>query len=1559
MTDGRRGPPPRPPPPPPPRQAGAAVEATDRALAQRLLATRRIDPATLAAVVAEQRARGGPGRVRLVELLVARGELSAREAHAIAIAAPSPPTAPAASELGDDATATVVGSPPISNADAAPGSPASDASGSARFLRHSPWPSSPASSSGMNPAASSSSGRLPAAVVEAADDPARRIGNYVLIAELGRGGMGVVHRAYDLGLRRDVAIKMVLDPRSAESPTRLKRFQQEAEAVARLRHPGIVAVHEIGVHEGHPFLVMDLVEGRSLEDVLGDGSLPPRRIAELIRETALALSHAHEHGILHRDVKPENVLVDADGRARLTDFGLARLETASERLTLTGELLGTPSYMAPEQADGKHGDQGPHTDVWALGGLLYRALTGRTPFEADSIYGIIKKVISEDPEPPRRRHPDVHPDLETIALRCLEKEPARRYASAAEVADELRRFGGGEAIRARPAGRRERAARWVRRNRALTAALSLVGGIALSGIGVAAHAIRAELRERAERVRAVEWARARAIETERQEAIAAARTEGRAALNAFLEQDGVTPRPAASFDELLARGLVALEATTRRAALDSESAHAREVAFRTATALGRAALAEEQWSVATSAFERAAGLGVDDAAARAAAAGVADARARASQARRDRIAAILRSARETDVLESAEGYEEHLFTLIGRGGGDEAAELVAAALEEVTAELHTAFDRLYTDAATPAERDAVVIALEALATLRPDERLTDDDAHRLATVTARLEERAADETGRGPSVRQLASRAQAEALGPRGLLFARFCAEALGLLGSRTFAVAALDGLLRAEQDELRAAPAARALCRIGGVEAISAVMRARERFPAAGPLETRIDRYLDDVDDDLPVDEESATAYRRRGVLRMLCGDLDGALADLDRAVQLAPDDSDTLVQRSRVHLRRNEPDPAAADATAALERDPKLALALVKRGEARRLQGDLTAALDDLTAATELQPSLADAWWVGGLIHRDGGSLDAAEICFGKAILEEPRLAGLYYVRGCVRMFLGRSAEAVEDFGRAVALDPLQGWAWARHGMALVNQGHPAEAIERLERAVEIEPDEAEIWATLGTAYHMNGQPRAAKVCFDEAIGLDPNEALAWANLGQTLQALGRDRDAVAALERAVEILPTIPLFWSSLGQAYSTIGNHHRAILATTRATLLDPGVLQAWLNRSVARMALGDLEGALADATTAVELDPKSGLALSNRAMMRQQLGDHEGAISDFGQLIELDGAVRTLAFNGRGVSLNGLGRHAEAIADFDRAIELSPNVALAWHNRAAAKGSAGNLIGAIDDAGRSIELDPGNSMFWWLRGRLHRDRKEMARAVSDFGRAAELAPEWADAWRSLGRARQATGDADGARAAFDRAVKLEPDHRALRNRAELRLKGGDTAGAHEDAARATELAPDDVLSWAVLAHAEDRLGRPDAAIAAWTRCTELAPGSSAAFKNRGKIRRAQGDLEGAIADLDRAIALDPTDLFGWTERGFTHSDARRFREAKADFEEFLRRAPDHELAAKVTTMTENLERLARHQDQVEEERRLEEEKRRLEEEKRRLEEGSGGANRGGS
>jgi tetratricopeptide (TPR) repeat protein len=310
-----------------------------------------------------------------------------------------------------------------------------------------------------------------------------QVPGYDLLAVLGRGGMGVVYQARHLKLQRLVALKMVRAAGSADLED-LLRLRTEAEAIARLQHANIVQIFEVGTFQGLPFLALEFCAGGALDKKLAGIPLPPAEAARLVEQLARAMHAAHAKGIVHRDLKPANVLLAEDGTAKIVDFGLAKkLDVAGQ--TAAGTVMGTPSYMAPEQADGQGRPQGPACDIYALGAILYAAVTGRPPFNAATALDTIMQVVHQEPVPPAQLNPRVPRDLETICLMCLRKEAGKRYATALDLAEDLRRYQLGEPILARPVGRLERLTKWARRRPAvagLSAALLLATVLLIVGL---------------------------------------------------------------------------------------------------------------------------------------------------------------------------------------------------------------------------------------------------------------------------------------------------------------------------------------------------------------------------------------------------------------------------------------------------------------------------------------------------------------------------------------------------------------------------------------------------------------------------------------------------------------------------------------------------------------------------------------------------------------------------------------------------------------------------------------------------------------------------------------------------------------------------------------------------------------------------------------------------------------------------------------------------------------------------------------------------------------------
>lgn len=273
-------------------------------------------------------------------------------------------------------------------------------------------------------------------------------GGYELLDEIGRGGMGIVYRARQVRLDRTVALKMILMGQLA-GDVDVQRFHTEAEAAAQLNHPGIMPIYEVGEHEGHHYLSMSFIEGESLAARLNEGTLPPHEAAEITKKIAQAIAYAHQKKVIHRDLKPANILVDTEGEPKVTDFGVAKNFETDSGLTATRQVLGTPGYMPPEQAAGEMDKIGPAADIYSLGAVLYTLLTGRPPFQSANAMDALVAVMEQEPVPPRQLNPKIPRDLETICLVCLDKDPGKRFNTAAELAEEIERFVAGDRIRSR------------------------------------------------------------------------------------------------------------------------------------------------------------------------------------------------------------------------------------------------------------------------------------------------------------------------------------------------------------------------------------------------------------------------------------------------------------------------------------------------------------------------------------------------------------------------------------------------------------------------------------------------------------------------------------------------------------------------------------------------------------------------------------------------------------------------------------------------------------------------------------------------------------------------------------------------------------------------------------------------------------------------------------------------------------------------------------------------------------------------------------------------------
>ncbi len=1364
----------------------------DLGLARNLVGTGRLARAELEGIVREARASGMPGAIG--SALLARGLVTVdqlAEARRAATAAASGRAA-AASASGR----SPAGSPAGSSTARRPASPGGSAAGSARLA--------PASASGsrQGPAAGSSgrvspsdasgqirpgaSGRirpasesdddLPPEVAAVIADPSRRIGRYVVTGELGRGGMAIVYRAWDLELRRPVAIKMVAD--QGGDPTRRERFAREGAAVARLRHPAIVRVFESGIHQDRPYMAMELVEGGSLEEVLQKGSLPPKRIVEIAATIADALAHAHDAGVVHRDVKPENVLIDREGAAHLTDFGLAVDAAEVERLTRTGQLVGTPAYMAPEQIDRRR-PIGPGTDVYGLGAMIYRALAGRPPFEGDTALALVAKVLRSEAAPLRRVARRVHPDLETIVHATLEKDPAGRYGgSVRELAADLRRFLGGEPIQARPIGRLERWRRTARRNPLLAVATLGVPVIVLAGGVAAIGAVASRRRAEATSERAVARAETDAVAAERRRAVDEARAAATAAAAAFEEARAASAdHGGRAIDAIFARGLDALDATDRLLALaPGEEGRAFEVAM----ALGEAAVGAEQWSVAERAFERAAELGVDDVRARAALESVDGRRERAQTDRRNAVDEEI--VRAKDLVATREGYEEALFSLVGLGG-PAAADALSELLGEIDLDLRLAARAALLEAAHPRPEDGpdaepiedLARCVDAWLALGPGETAPVEVRGPVERAVLRLERRAGLEVGPSDAVvgsqRILAviARAQRDAVPQERLALADLASDALGRIGVRRAAVEALGRHLFAQAIEDYAVHAGVALARLGGPRALELVLGSLDRFGVAGVFWVVVTKHMRHIDVDPVLTGETAEAYRIRGQVRSFRGDHAAAASDLDRAVQLGPESAVVWNERGLARLRAKRLDEAVEDFAKAVEVDPKLAVAWNNLGLARLQSGGATVrTLEAFDRALELDPGLVSAWSNRGTTKLQRRQDHAGALTdFDEALRRSPGRADIHGMRSIALAALGRTDHARAAADRALALSSGVTDAWVGLGMAAQVEGDHQGTIAAANRAIELDASITAAWAQRGLAHYNLGRYEEAVADFDRALELEPGLAIVYSNRALCHQARGNLAEGLVDAERACELAPDLAMAWLNRGMLLQASGRLDEAIAIFDRALENDPGIAIGWNNRGICHHALGKLKAARRDFARAVEIDPNLAMSWSNLALARYQLGEHEKAFADARRALKLDPSL-AVAHNNAGTAALILGRFKPAREHLEKAVELEPGLAIAWSNLGEIHRQQKRYPDAERCLNRALELMPRMALVWNNRGLVRYEQGKKAEAIADYDRAIELEGDGVPiAWWNRGDAHLSTGKKRKALADFRHFVKIAP------------------------------------------------------------------------------------------------------------------------------------------------------------------------------------------------
>jgi serine/threonine-protein kinase len=1014
------------------------------------------------------------------------------------------------------------------------------------------------------------------------------VAGYEVGEELGRGGVGIVYRARHQRLNRPVALKMLLAGPYAR-PREMERFLREAEAVAGLRHPNIVQVYDVGDVDGRPYFTMELVEGSSLAEQIGGVPQPAGEAARLVAAVADAVQTAHQAGVVHRDLKPGNILLASDGAPKVTDFGLAHRLDGADGLTVTGVPIGTPSYMAPEQARGDRAAIGPATDVYALGAILYELLTGRPPFKGETATATLQQVVADEPVPPARLNARVPRDLQTICLKCLQKDPGKRYATAADLAADLGRFLRHESILARPAGWMERLARWVRRRPAAAGLLAavvlllVVGGIG-AGLQYRQWVAARERRDQTDRdvrgiLEAVRGPLEEAWQAQDLAQLTVALAEGNRAVDvahsgaasADVRQEAEMFRTDAG--ERLGRARknrALLEAVLDVSAPVESSVYTHDEAGR--VALPAQLSVDEQYAAA---FRRW-GLDVDSAAE---AEAVARLSAEPPIVEQELIAALDGWMMERRRRKRPEAEWRRLFRVAEQLDRNERHRQLRALLIEGRARAATlAGVREVRKAIDPRTEPAlsVVMLSRALAsvmdfagaeevlrqgaTARPNQVLLLHELGRLLDEQSpsRLEEaigyyRAARVQRR--SLGFVLSRALARA--GRATQGEEVLQE-LALQQPDNPAIYFYLGDNLSHQKKYAASDAAyrRAIdLKPDYAEAYNDLGNVLNVFRKYGEAEAAFRRAID-------LKRDLVEAHNNLGIALSKQGKHGEAEAAGRKAVNLKPDLAVPYLTLGNALYEQRKYVEAEAAFRKAIGRKPDFSLPYNNLGLALREQGRFGEAEAALRKAIDRKPDYAEAYNnLGSLLNRIRRHGEAEAAC-RKAIDLKPDYAVAYSNLGYALSGQQRFVEAETASREAIALKPDLAHAHNNLGNALYRQGKHGEAEAAFRKAIDFQPDDVDLWYNLGNALSRQGKHSAAEAAYRKAIELNPAFAEAYSNLGMALGLQQKHAEAEAAFRKAIDLKPDLPNFHVSLGDALFRLRKPREAETAIRRAIDLNP-------------------------------------------------------------------------------------------------------------------------------------------------------------------------------------------------------------------------------------------------------------------------------------------------------------------------------------------------------------------------------------------------------------
>jgi serine/threonine protein kinase/Flp pilus assembly protein TadD len=1040
-----------------------------------------------------------------------------------------------------------------------------------------------------------------AETTERGDLVGKNIGPYQLLAQLGEGGMGVVYKACHRELGRVVALKMIKAGAHAEQKD-LARFLAEAGAVAKLHHPNIVQLYDFGTHEGLPYFTLELMADGALAGKLRDGPLAPREAAGLIELLARGMHHAHQAGIIHRDLKPANILlqiedcgskIEESGKStisnlqsaipKIADFGLVKRVEAGDEQTVSGAIMGTPQYMAPEQAKGDSKRVGPAADVYALGAILYECLTGRPPFRGPTLWETVQQVLRSEPVPPRRLQPNVPKDLETVCLKCLHKETDRRYTSAEALAEDLRRFRVGEPIQARPVGWVERAAKFAKRHRAAAALSVAVALFAVAAISASIWVLHERVvRAEAEANQVKLEAKLHLEETRRAEQkkpLEKSLAEALAGLNQQRQQ----------LHELLSKPLTSARLMSDLAGWEKRVTQLRD-SWEKANLLVTAnqdVLADTSWSAELESWNKQ--IGADE--------------------------------RDWQVAKELADIQLEATSLFGRNVQPElVVKKYVVPFGKLKLDLqHGNVDKLAAIVTAAPLRYVLVAALDHWAITSID----DSEMQRRLMAMARKADpdpwkdqlRTVTVAENLPKLQEIAAKMNLDHESPQTILLLFWVLkQASGKHHLPVLRQALLyhpgDFSLNFELGFWTKDP----------VEKVACLRAALAQRPNDLAANTCLGTILTDQGDlaaaiichkkAVAADKNSAFAHHNMGVTLYAKKDLTGAIVCYEEAIRLDPNYDLAYYNLGNTLRDRNDTAGAIKAYRKAIAANPKLALAHVNLGVLLYDPKNLTKAIACFNDAIAADPKHAPAYHNLGMALKDRNDLPGAIIKFQEAITLDPKLIGAHFHLGLAWKEQMNLTGAIACFQKVVELDQKHSAAHFNLGLALYLRPDVAGAVAAFQKVTELDPKFAPAHFNLGLALKDQNDLTGAIASFQKAVDLDPKLAMAHYNLGVALAARKDLIGAIAAYKKAVAADPKYAAAYNNLGVALSAQNDLDGAIAAYKKAVAADPNLAAAHSGLGTALYAKKDLAGAVASFRKAVALDQT--LAVAHGALGRALL-----------------------------------------------------------------------------------------------------------------------------------------------------------------------------------------------------------------------------------------------------------------------------------------------------------------------------------------------------------